>query len=147
MQHVTGLLLNFLTRTNFCKLGIFTHVKKIYGIKIELRDVRLSNVAASLRSTYIINGLDYLTARTGTKGRVNKSDMTKRTHAWAAASGFYRGVTRREALNTCSAKIQSKLGLKGGGLGNPCEIRNQSMSRWFTMSCETVNNSTGKATF
>ena len=59
LQHVTGLLLNFLTRTKICKLGIFTHVKKIYGIKVELRDVRLSNVA-SLLSTYIINGIDYL---------------------------------------------------------------------------------------
>ena len=57
LQHVTGLLLAFLTRTTICKLGIFTHVKKIYGIKVELRDVRLSNVA-SLPSTYIINGLD-----------------------------------------------------------------------------------------
>ena len=33
LQHVTGLLLNFLTRTKICKLGIFSHVKKIYGIK------------------------------------------------------------------------------------------------------------------
>ena len=45
LQHVTGLLLNFLTRTNICQLGIFTHVKKIYKIKVELRDVRLSNIA------------------------------------------------------------------------------------------------------
>ena len=57
--------------------------------------------------------------------------MTRPTHAWAAASGFYKGATRREALDTCSAKIQSKLGPKGGGLGNPCEIRNQPMTRWF----------------
>ena len=28
LQQVTGLLLNFLTRTKICKLGIFTHVKK-----------------------------------------------------------------------------------------------------------------------
>ena len=65
------------------------HVKKTYGIEAELRDVRLSNVAALL-STYNINGLDSLTAKTGTKGRVNESDMTKPTHAWAAASGFYK---------------------------------------------------------
>ena len=70
--------------------------------------MRLSNVA-SLLSTYIINGLDYLKANTGTKGGVNESDMTRLTHAWVAASGFYRGATRRETLETCSAKIQSKL--------------------------------------
>ena len=54
-----------------------------------------------------------------------------RTQAWAAASGLYKGATRREALDTCGAKIQSELGLKGGGLGNPNELRNQPMSRWF----------------
>ena len=109
LQHVTGLLLNFLTRTKICTLGIFTYVKKIYGIKIELRDVRLPNVA-SLLSTYITNGLDYLTTKTGAKGRVTESEMTRPTHAWAAASGFYKGATKREALDTCSAKIQSKHG-------------------------------------
>ena len=101
LQHVTRLLLNFLTRAKICKLGIFSHVKKIYGIKVELRDVRLSNVA-SLLSAYINNGLDYLTvtAKTITKGRVNESEMAKPTHAWAAASGFYKGATKREALDT-----------------------------------------------
>ena len=102
----------------------------MYGIKVELRDLRLSNVA-SLLSNYIINELDYLTAKTVTKGRVNESDMARPTHASAAASGFYKGATRREALDTCSAKIQSKLGLKGGGLGNPSEIRNQPVTRWL----------------
>ena len=106
--------LGYRTRTKICKLGIFTHVKKIYGIKIELRDVRLSNVA-SLLSTYITNGLDYLTTKTGAKGRVTESEMTRPTHALAAASGFYKGATRREALDTCSAKIKSKLGLTEGG--------------------------------
>ena len=85
--------------TKICRLGIFTHVKKIYRIKVEPRDVRLSNLASPL-STYIINGLDYLTAKTGTKGRVNESDMTRPTHAWAALSGFYKGATKREALDT-----------------------------------------------
>ena len=136
LQHVTGLLLNVLTRTKICKLGIFTHVKKIYGIKIELRDVRLANVA-SLLSTYITNGLSYLTTKTGAKGRVTEDEMTRPTHAWAAACGFYKGATKREALDTCSAKIQSKLGLTGGGIGNPSEIRHQPITRWLYQTLQT----------
>ena len=64
--------------------------------------------------------------------------MTRPTHAWAAACGFYKGATKREALDTCSAKIQSKLGLTGGGIGNPSEIRHQPITRWLY---QTLQNS------
>ena len=57
--------------------------------------------------------------------------MTRPTHAWAAASGFYKGATKREALDTCSARIHSKLGLTEAGLENPSEVRNHPMTRWF----------------
>ena len=98
--------------------------------------MRLSNVA-SLLSTHITNGLDYLTTKTVAKGRVTESEMTRPTHALAAASGFYKGATRREALDTCSAKIQSKLGLTGGGLGKTSEIRHQPITRWLYKTLQT----------
>ena len=72
-----------------------------------------------------------MTAKTRNKGRVNESEMTRPTHAWAVASGFYKGATKREALDTCSARIHSKLGLAEEGLEDPREMRNHPMTRWL----------------
>ena len=52
LQSVENRLLLFLSRVSFARLGIFAHLRDLYGIHSEIRDIRLANIAAIL-STYI----------------------------------------------------------------------------------------------
>ena len=51
-------MLSFLSKVPFTRLGLLAHLKQIYGINSEIRDLRLSNVSAVL-STYIHNPRNY----------------------------------------------------------------------------------------
>jgi len=52
LKIVENQILRFLTPIPFSAVGIFSHLKSIYGIHYALRDLRISNIAALL-STYI----------------------------------------------------------------------------------------------
>ena len=54
LQSIETRILSFLSRVPFARLGIFAHLKRLYGINAETRDLRLSNIAAVL-STYVCN--------------------------------------------------------------------------------------------
>ena len=54
LQSVENRILLFLSRISFARLGIFAHLRDLYGIHAEIRDIRLANTAAIL-STYIHN--------------------------------------------------------------------------------------------
>ena len=52
LRSVESQVLSFISRVPFTRLGIFAHVKRLYGITTELRDLRLLNVSALL-ATYV----------------------------------------------------------------------------------------------
>ena len=54
LRSVESQVLSFISRVPFTRLGIFAHVKRLYGITTELRDLRLLNVSALL-ATYVQN--------------------------------------------------------------------------------------------
>ena len=54
LQQIENRVLSFLSKVPFTRLGLLAHLKKLYGINSEIRDLRLSNVSALL-STYIHN--------------------------------------------------------------------------------------------
>ena len=56
LHFVENQLLFFMSHVAFTPLGVFAHLRKLYGITIttELRDLRLSNIT-SLLATYIHN--------------------------------------------------------------------------------------------
>ena len=54
LQQIENRVLSFLSKVPFTRLGLLAHLKKLYGINSEIRDLRLSNVSAVL-STYIHN--------------------------------------------------------------------------------------------
>ena len=58
LQQVENRVLSFLSKVPFTRLGLLAHLKQIYGINSEIRDLRLSNVSAVL-STYIHNPRNY----------------------------------------------------------------------------------------
>jgi len=113
VSRIKNQLLNFLTRTKFTKLGLLCHLSDIYGIRVQLRDVRLSNVA-SLLSTYETHEdmLTHVAAALETRNQ-QLSNMRLRSAAavvglqrpaesWDAAMGFYRLVTKETAQSTIS---------------------------------------------
>ena len=56
LQSVENRILLLLSRISFARLGIFAHLRDLYGIHAEIRDIRLANIAAIL-STYIYSPL------------------------------------------------------------------------------------------
>ena len=54
LQSIENRILLFLSRVSFTRLGLFAHLRDLYGINAEIRDLRLANLAAVL-STYIHN--------------------------------------------------------------------------------------------
>ena len=54
LRSVESQVLSFISRVPFTRLGIFAHVKRLYGITTELRDLRLLNVSGLL-ATYVQN--------------------------------------------------------------------------------------------
>ena len=51
VRHVQDLALRFLTRVTWVELGFLSHIGSLYGLRTQLRDLRLTNVA-SLRTSY-----------------------------------------------------------------------------------------------
>lgn len=54
LQSIETRILSFLSRVPFARLGIFAHLKRLYGINAETRDFCISNIAAVF-STYVCN--------------------------------------------------------------------------------------------
>ena len=105
VRYVNRQLLRFLTRVPFAKLQLFSHVSAFYRIRVELKDIRLANVASLLSffqgqlhvRTAVTTSLEMfaLTRNTlrGLHGRRLACDPVHPADQWLRAWAFFRTAT------------------------------------------------------
>ena len=110
----------------FCRLPMFSHLRRIYGIKVELRDLRLANVAHVLSSVRALPGASHvitesLQALGGLQGsggmnRQAASDHMHPAHQWLRACRFFHGITSTWPEQSFTAGGGSKFQMIYGAL-------------------------------
>ena len=88
IQRVDNALLRFFARIPFAKLGLFAHLTSLYGIRVQLRDLRLSNVAMLL-SSYQSNAPALATVREHLRMGADVSNTSHPAGSWYQARAFF----------------------------------------------------------
>ena len=124
-------VLNFVTPVKWAKLGLFSHVRGMYGITVELCDLRLSNVASLLATYEKAEDLrDIATAslrRRGRVGPVRGRDLTPgaKVHpaeSWKSAFEFFN----QTAQNSLGEVLVTARGIRG-----PSTEAREPVYRWL----------------
>ena len=90
IQRVDNALLRFFARIPFAKLGLFAHLTSLYGTRVQLRDLRLSNVAMLL-SSYQSNAPALATVREHFCGWARTSPTRRTLRAIGTKPGRHAG--------------------------------------------------------
>ena len=92
ITRVEGALLRFFARIPFARLGFFAHLTSLYGIRVQLRDLRLSNVAMLL-SSYKSNASAMETVREHLQLGADVSNTLHPAGSWYQARAFFCRTT------------------------------------------------------
>ena len=116
LQQLQTQALRFLTPVTWCSLGFFAHLRSVYGIRVQLTDLRLSNVAQLISSycshTEIIectsNALQMAADRLQT-GVALRPDLVHPADSFACAREFFCVTTGSlpEAFGACLQPAQA----------------------------------------
>ena len=116
LQQLQAQALRFLTPVTWCSLGFFAHLRSVYGIRVQLTDLRLSNVAQLISSycshTEIIectsNALQ-MTADRLQMGVALRPDLVRPADSFACAREFFCVTTGSlpEAFGACLQPAQA----------------------------------------
>ena len=102
---VNQAILRFLTPVLYVRLNMLCHVKYLYGISAELRDLRLVNVASLLETYYGRSAnLELVTRALNRRPPMQPAKISNSmTDAWMVAYQFYHTLTMQTVEDTIAA--------------------------------------------
>ena len=93
LQTVENRVLQFLTPVTWSKLGIFTAVGRIYGLRVALADLRLANVASLIATHEAWADIRSGTAASLARWRRRSTQIVNPAFSWKTAFDFFLAAT------------------------------------------------------